>query len=364
MRKQHWLAITLIVAALAACASAYWWTGARQQNSSVLSFLPRDPAAVICIDVAALRKSPFLAQLAAWAPQPQKDPDYAQFVADTGFNFERDLDHLAIAYVKFWDTPQSDHWPDGAVFIGEGKFDRQKITAYALRKGTRFIVSGHEVISRPGGIDVAGTQIAFLSDRLVAMNPGATPIPTDVLAAAPKRSIGDDWRERFVRLAGSPVFAVIRHDTAAALADRAPGGFRSPQLSTLLNQLQWITVAAKPDGDQLRIIAEGESASDATTRQLADLLNGVVILAQAGLNDPKVRQQLDPAVREAYLELLKGADISKLDRGDTKAVRLVVSVTPKFLQAARTYAPLAPPPPPAQPDTRKAPAAAPRKSGT
>jgi hypothetical protein len=363
------LLLAALTALIVAAVYAYRYTRAPQHdNLAVLNYLPQDPSAVLYIDLAALRQSPFLAQLAAWVPQPHKDPDYAQFVQDTGFDFERDLDHVAIAYVKFWNTPQNDHVPDGAVFIGEGKFDRQKITVYALRKGAKYMVSGHELISQPGGIDVAGRQIAFLSDRLVAMNAGAAVITTDVLTAKPNRSIGDEWQQRFVRLGGSPVFAVIRHDVAAALADRAPGGFRSPQLSSLLAQLQWITIAAKPDADQLRIVAEGEAASEATSHQLADVLNGVVILAQAGLSDPKVRQQLAPDVRQACLDLLKSADISKLDRGETKSVRLVLSLTPQFLEAARHQSTfVAPPVDAARPKPGQRPAArhaAPRKSGT
>jgi hypothetical protein len=153
-----------------------------------------------------------------------------------------------------------------------------------------------------------------------------------------------DWRTRFKRLAGSPVFVVIRKDagTGNALAEHAPGGLRSPQLSALLDQLPWITLAGKPDGDRLRVVAEGECAEDATARQLSDVLNGVLVLAQAGLNGANTRKQLDPAVREAYLELVKGADVSRIDRGETKTVRLVFDVTPKFLEAARTATPAAP----------------------
>src|SRR5205814_10305185 len=89
-----------------------------------------------------------------------------------------------------------------------------------------------------------------------------------------------DWRARFERLAGSPVFAVIRQDDAigTALAAQAPSGLRSPQLSTLLDQLQSITLAGKPENDRQRVVAEGESTVEATARQLVDLLNGVVIL--------------------------------------------------------------------------------------
>src|SRR5258708_6303466 len=153
-----------------------------------------------------------------------------------------------------------------------------------------------------------------------------------------------EWRARFERLAGSPGFAVVRQDaaTGAALAAQAPGGLRSPQLSSLLDQLQWITLAGKPENDRLRVVAEGECTAEATARQLVDLMNGVVILAQAGLNDAKTRQQLDPAAREAYLELLRSADVSKVDRGDTKSVRLVFELTPGFLEAARRSPPILP----------------------
>jgi len=108
------------------------------------------------------------------------------------------------------------------------------------------------------------------------------------------------------------------------------------------------------------VVAEGECATDATVRQLADLLNGVVILAQAGLNDSKTRQQLDPAAREAYLELLKSADVSKIDRGETKSVRLVLEITPKFLAAAHTPTPALPDATPSKPVPQRS---SPQKKG-
>jgi len=47
-------------------------------------------------------------------------------------------------------------------------------------------------------------------------------------------------------------------------------------------------------------------------------------------------------VREAYLEMLKSADARQIDRGDTKSVRLIFDLTPKFLEAARTAMPVVP----------------------
>src|SRR6266852_70924 len=179
------------------------------------------------------------------------------------------------------------------------------------------------------------------------------------LAPLPNSTDAREWRERFTREAGSPVFAVIRQDAAAgsALASRPPGGFQSPQLSALLDQLQWITLAGKPQDNALRIVAEGECTSEQTARQLADLLNGVLVLAQAGLSSPKTRQQLDPRIRDAYLELIKGADVSRFDRGETKSVRVVFDVTPRLLEAATIAVPAEPAPPVPTIPARKTPAA-------
>jgi len=59
----------------------------------------------------------------------------------------------------------------------------------------------------------------------------------------------------------------------------------------------------------MRIVAEGECANEQTSRQLSDMLNGMLALAQAGLNGPQTRRGLDPRIREAYLEMIKGAEV-------------------------------------------------------
>ena len=121
----------------------------------------------------------------------------------------------------------------------------------------------------------------------------------------------------------------------SALHAAAPGGLVSPQLATLLAQLQWISVAGKSDGEQLRVVADGECLASTTASQLRDFLQGVLLLAQNGLNDPKLRQKMNPEERQAYLEIMSSADIQKIDRGEWKSVRLTLEITPKFLDLAR-----------------------------
>jgi hypothetical protein len=331
MKTSKWIGV---VAALLLLGVAGLYLYHRRGTSSsldrddLLSKMPAEASAVVFADFAELRSAAFVAQLFAWAPQPEPDEEYARFLNETGFHYERDLDRLAIAFQKAGQA---------SVFfaIADGRFDRQKISVLANNSGTVEKLGGHEILAIPESGDQRKIYLTFLSNNRIVLTDRADLAQT---LAAKKRSSDDaDWRSRFERLGGSPVFAVIRQDAATgeALTEHAPGGLSSPQLSTALDRLQWITLAGKPENDRLHVVAEGECASDDTARQLADLLNGVLALTEAGLNDAKTRQQLDPSLREAYLALLKNAEVSKLDRGDTKSVRLTFEITPAFLESAR-----------------------------
>src|SRR6267378_3487638 len=342
--KKKWIIVWAVVALGAASFFGYqrWAAPKGVSHRELLAQLPSDLNVVIFLDFDELRRAPFIAKLYAWAPRPQSDADYAQFLRETGFDYERDLYRVAAAVKKQGTT--------SLLFaIADGKFDRTKITAYASKLGTVRKNGGQEIYSVP----VSGTRkkisFAFLKKDRIALTDDAD--LSVYLNADNRKEEAAEWRTRFERLAGSPIFAVIRQDAGAgsALAAQAPGGLRSPQLSSLLDQLQWITLAGKPDNELLRVVAEGECPTDATVRQLADLLNGVVMLAQAGLNDSKTRQHLDPAAREAYLELLKSVDVAKMHRGDTKSVRLVLEISPKFLAAAPTAPPALPDATPGKP---------------
>jgi hypothetical protein len=335
MKKYAWIGLAAAVIFLGA--AGFWgyqrWNGRNGfARRDVLAFMPAEASAVLFADFDQLRQASFIAYLYRWAPKPQADPDYAQFVKDTGFDYERDLDRLAVAFVKHAQTST-------LLAIANGKFDRQKISAYAAKSGTISRTGGREMFSVPLTGSPEKISFTFLRSDQIALTDDAD------LAVFLNARIEDEdrraWLSRFERLAGSPVFAVIRQDAAAgtALAAQAPGGLRSPQLSSLLDQLQWITLAGKPEDDRLRVVADGECTAESMARQLADMLNGVVLFAKAGLNDAKARQQLDPAARQAYLELLKNTDVSRIDRGDTKSVRLVFEITPEFLEAASRSSP-------------------------
>ena len=331
MKNRAWIGLAALVVLLSGAAFfgyRKWSTQNGSVRGEILALMPTDASAVIFVDFSELRQAPFFAQLYAWAPKPQADADYAQFVKDSGFDYERDLDRVAIAVEK--------RGQDSVLFVVlDGKFDPRKISAYALKDGSALKTGAREVFSVPVSGTTKKISFTFLKDDRIALT-NDLDLVTFLDAKKRPEDIAE-WHARFERLGGSPLFAVIRQDAAvgSALAAQAPGGLRSPQLSTLLDQLQWITIAGKPENDRLRVVADGECAAEATARQLVDVINGVAILAEGGLNDPKTRQQLDPATREAYLQFVKSADVSKIDRGDTKSIRLVFEITPGFLDAAR-----------------------------
>jgi len=332
MKRQFWLGLILVLL-LSSIASYYAYRKWSAHNSSsrgeLLAMMPPDASAVVFVDLKGLRTASFFAKLPTWASRPQVDPEYAQFLRDTGFDYERDLDRIALAAFKNTIHPTF-------FAAARGRFDLEKISSYAMQRGkSNMLTKDVKFFIVPLSDGSEQLELAFpRKDQLLITNDGLGHEKLrEALHYDPSRK---EWSSRFDRLAGSPIFAVIRQDAApgAALAQQAPGGLRSPQLSALLDQLQWITIAAKPEGDRLHIVTEGECTAEATTHQLADVLSGILVLADAGLNDAKTRQQLDPALRAAYLELLKSADVSKIDRGDTKSVRLAFEITPAFLEAA------------------------------
>jgi hypothetical protein len=340
MTKRRWIpciaAILLVTGLITLDAYRRAHDSADGARGALLATMPPEASAVVFADFAELRHAPFAAALYNWLPKTQVDADYADFLRSTGFDYERDLDLIAVALIKGEKTNK-------LFAIASGRFDRKKIAAYAAQSGTRISRNAQEIFSVPVGNGTHKISFAFLGkDKIAITDAGDL---AAFLGPGPNSSDSRDWRERFLRLAGSPIFAVLRQDAAAgsALASRTPGGFQSPELASLINQLQWITFAGKPQDGGMRIVAEGECPSEQAQRQLSDLLSGLLLLAQAGLNGPEMRRGLDPRLRDAYLEVIKGADVSRLDRGGTKSVRMVLDVTSNFLNAVTSAAPAIPP---------------------
>jgi hypothetical protein len=355
MNRRVWIGLVIGLAILAAGAFAlhhYFASGAGDARESALALIPADTDSVVFADVTQLSAAPFFSALRDWVPQPQQvDAEYAKFLRDTGFDYTRDLDRVAVATIKRGQMTEF-------FAVGDGRFDRKKINAYVSEFGTHDKKDGREIFTAPLSGSSRKISFAFVHQNRIVLTDD--PDLPSLLRNPVQGTDANEWRERFDRVSGSPLFAVFRQDASvgSALAARTPKGGQAQQLAALLNQLQWISLAGVPEQNRLRFVAEGECPNDATARDLADVLNGIRMFAQAGLNDPKIRHQLDDQTREAYIGLVHSADITRLDRGETKAVRLILEVTPEELKAARFSTPppaSAPQPPTAEtrPRTKK-----------
>ena len=342
MNRRAWIGfvVGLALAGIAAFALHHYLAsaggGARE---SALALIPADTNSVVFADIAQLRVAPFFSELHDWVPQPQQlDAEYAKFLHDTGFDYERDLDRVAIATIKRGQTTEF-------FAVGDGRFDRKKINTYVSEFGTHDKKDGREIFTAPLKGSTRKISFALLHQNRIVLTDD--PDLASLLRNPARGRDGDEWRERFDRLGGSPVFAVFRQDASVGseIAARTANGGQAQQLASLLNQLQWITLAGVPEQNRMRVVAEGECPNDGTARDLADVLNGIRVFAQAGLNDPKVRHQLDDQTREAYIDLVRSADIARLDRGEVKSVRLVLEITPDVLKTTR-LSPAAPVPQP------------------
>jgi len=329
MPRRKWVWVAVGGAAVVASGYAAYRQYSRTRPIpaiELVSKLPPDATTVIYVDLAALRQSPLLAGLRAFAPSAQTEKEYADFVRDSGFDFERDLDRAAIALV------------DGstarvAYALVEGRFDRERIPALALKSGKKQKQGGYEVFTTVVSGEERPVTFVFLNKGRIALTNGPDLEP--MLAPSNKTPAREELAERVKRLAGSPVFFILRPSGAAvsglATWPWLPRGIRSEQITALVAQLQWISIAARPDGERTKMVLEGESLSEDAMRQLASTLESLLLAARMALDDPKVRARMDPNEYAALADLLKTAEVMRLDRGETKSVRLILSVGPELL---------------------------------
>ncbi len=348
MRKYRGALLVAGVLAAVATAAAFYAGSLRGDAArpapalELLSQIPIGAPTLVYIDLAAIRASSFYQNRTDRAPMTAPDSDYANFVRGTGFDFEKDLDRVVIA-----------SWPQSlgpeqnkTVAVAEGRFDRQKIHDYAMKNGKLDRQQGHDVFLFPArdptGARPTGNQpesgagstwsppenrwnsLVFLDDHRIAIVEGSSIAPVLVPHAAD--SAADPVRERAARVNGAAAFAISR---VPAIPDNfAPGGMQSAQFAGLIRSVQWVTLAARPEGENLRVSLEGECRTDTDARQLQSALEVLRMFGEAGLESPKTRQTMDPATFGALETLLKTADITET----AERVRILVEITPDILK--------------------------------
>jgi hypothetical protein len=348
--KRAWIVIAVVLLCIVAAAVAYYFWQARPlppivstlpgipaagPPPDILSQLPADAPVVAYLDAGNLRtlqNSPLAAALGLASPGPQADRDYANFVRDTGFDYTRDLDHAAVAvWPASLGTPDNALGEDRVIAIADGRFNQEKIKAYALRTGKEIAHDQRPVYEVPGNPPVS---LTFPSPTRIALASGRN--ATELLArvspnASTSASRGRAMQSRIQRVAGAPIYAVAR-------TDRLPQSIyaplhNSPQLEQIARSVQTITLAGQPDRDNLKVTLDAECDSTKNAVQLAFLLETGKMAGSMALSDPRTRRQL---TKEQYVfleALLNRATINH----QNKIVRITLEITPDMLGACPRF---------------------------
>jgi hypothetical protein len=330
--KRAWIVVSALVGVSALGIGTYLYRQHRPLSGpsagtapAIMSLLPPGAPVVGYIDVAALRKlqgSPLAAVLGLVAADPKEDRDYQEFVRDTGFDYARDLDTVAIA---IW--PSAALGPIGVLggsqveAIADGRFDQDKIKAYALR-------SGEELTQGPGMQSfylVRGdppVSVAFLSaTRLVLANGRGL----SLLVPMPSTAEKDAMQARINRVAGAPIFAAARTDT---LPKSFYDNFKNaPQLEALARTVTGLTLAGQPQGDRIDMALDGECDSLTHAAEVATFIDTLRLFGTVALSDPKMRRQMSNEQAAFLAALVSQVKVTHQDRW----VRLTLTVTPEML---------------------------------
>jgi hypothetical protein len=294
----------------------------------ILTQLPLDAPVVGYVDASALRKlqnSPLAAVLGLTSPGPEADREYQQFVADTGFDYTRDLDHAAIA---FWPAnlgPDDSLSENRVVAIAEGRFEEQKIKVYALRTGKLTTHGTQSIYEIPGNPPIA---LEFLSSTRLALACGknATDL-LDTISSSGVPARDPAMQARVKSVAGAAIFAVAR-------TDRLPASFyasfkNSPQLDQLARSIRGLTLAGQPSGEDVNVALDAECDSMTNAIKISTLLDTFRMVGSMALHDPKMRDQMTRQQAAFLASVLSQAKITHQD----KFVRLSLRITPEMLGA-------------------------------
>jgi hypothetical protein len=334
--KKTLIAVAVIIALVGLGAGFYLYRASRPlagpvagRSPDVFSQIASDAPLVAYLDAAALRttqNSSLQAIGQVVLPTPQQDPDYTEFVRNTGFDYTRDLDHAAIAmWPAEFGAAANAAGDNPTLAIADGRFDQDRIEAYAIHVGGHAATHGSLTIYEvPGNPPMS---FEFLSATRVAMASGKD--STGLLTASSSTSSSPPrdpaMQARIDRVAGAPLFAVARTDH---LPDSIYASFKnSAQLLTLARSIQAITLAGQPQGDDLAVTLDAECDSMKNALEIGTLLDGFRMIGSVALNDPKERGQMTKEQAAFLSTLLAKVKVTPQD----KWVRLSIALTPQML---------------------------------
>ncbi|MBI3662922.1 MAG: hypothetical protein HY234_07745 [Acidobacteria bacterium] len=213
------------------------------------------------------------------------------------------MDHALIAGLPSTSTAST-------LAFADGRFNREKISAYALRSGRLEKRNGAEIYVVSSGPPAKTISFAFLAPgRIVLAN---SPALVPVVVARPLQDLPPEHRERLLRVAGSALIALARVD--GSQENFSLFGLRSRDLAKLLRNTRWLTLAARPDGDHLKVAVEAECVSADAARELTRTAEAFRLLARILLSDARARGALSPQAAALAEVILRNGEFIQNDQ--------------------------------------------------
>lgn len=315
MRKSAKVFLAVLLSAAAVTAVLLWPRKSLQSIPEILRAAPAGASQLVYLDLVRLRESGILQKLSSLAPEIPADPEYVQFVQNTGFDYTKDLDRLLVV--------RSANESARPFVLAEGRFDRQKIVRHVLQAGGIEHRGELEILFIPLATDRAPDR----SDRKESSSSPAGESPKLALAfvqpgrIALGRSEGfEQWLhsgrleeadpemfEQILRMAGSAAFLTGK------VPPRLPAssaGISSPQWEQILGSIRWYGLAIVPQQEQMLVVADLTCNTEMSCAELADALESLRALAMAALSQPKPPLGLLPRDAAFLRDLLSRARVS------------------------------------------------------
>jgi hypothetical protein len=212
----------ILAAGFLALAVGLW--KARDDGFDALEHLPTADATVANMDFVALRRAGILSLLAA--KPDSEELEYLSFIHETGFDYQKDLDHLTAAFM-----------PDATYFIAQGRFDWARLENFAKSSGGGCY---ERLCHLPGS--APERRISFLPLRPNIM---ALAVSTDDLAAARLREPKPASK---MQIPGDPVWVSIPASALKRTASVLPA-VRLFAATVAGADRVILTLGPNPDGD-------------------------------------------------------------------------------------------------------------------
>jgi hypothetical protein len=259
-----------------------------QPDISSLSLLPAQSSAIFGADLDALRGTPVYSNWSQRANQEQ-EPEYSEFVARTGFDPQRDVAGVLAGA-----------WKEGT----EGRFVAVVTARYSPSAVAAFLKEKGAAAEQYRGFELLMPGEAHDADRpaLAMLDSGVLLVGTETAvrqAIDRKLDHGDSVLMNQALLARvqqigieNQVWAVT--SAASSLLPPQPPSANQPNLARVLAGLQASTFAMNAAAD-IRLVAQGNCASEDDARLLADAARGMLAMMRlvAPANHPEALEALN-----------------------------------------------------------------------